>query len=320
MKRMKRRKYRKLAKKQQKRKRERNKSLGAYCKSAKQPPITKVKVICCFCSKPLDNSDEHIIPQCLNGRLHSRELICSECNSKKFGAALEPPTKTLFNPVLLALKFDNAKSVHAQDPEGKKYLLSKKGSASPIKPELTEVKRDGKTFISVRGDKKNAIKYFEKHAIDLLRKGYKPLKFSVDEKPEPSPPLSFESKFEITPEIVLQLNKIAVEFYVFSGLNLNHIKHISERVNKLDKELNNVILCNWVGEIRETKPEEISHIIKIRRNNRGTLYCYIELFNVLCAYIKLYDNCKEDIDIDFVIWQKMEFNKTRPYKHGNKLI
>jgi hypothetical protein len=263
--------------------------------------VKRISRKCCFCRKPLDNSDEHIIPSCLNGRLHSKELICSECNSKKFGKVLEPVTKILFNPILLVLELGNAKSVHSQDPEGKKYLVSKKGNASLVKPELTEVKRDGKTYISVKGDKRNAIKYFEKNAVDLLKKGYKPLGFSVDEIKEPLPPLSIESKFEITPEIILQLNKIAVEFYTYSGLNLNLIKHISERVNALDKELNNVIFCNWSGEIRETKPEEISHLIVIRKNKEGALFCYIELFNVLCAYIQLYDSC--EVEIDFVYHQ-----------------
>jgi 5-methylcytosine-specific restriction endonuclease McrA len=300
MKRMKRRKYRKLVKKLQRKKKARNKSLGTHIgfhfKSSHPRSKIRVSKKCCFCRNPLDNSDEHIIPSCLKGRLHSKDLICSECNSKKFGAKLEPVTKTIFNPLLLILNLENAKSVHTKDPDGKEYLLSKKGNVSVVRPELSEVKRDGKTFINVTGDKKNAIKFFEKKALDLLKKGYKPLSYSVDEISEPVPPLSFEWKFEIIPEIILQLNKIAVEFYIYSGLNLNYIKHIAERVNALDKKLKNVIFCNWSGEIRETKPEEISHLIVIRRNKNGTLYCYIELFNVLCAYIQLYDNCKDEID------------------------
>ena len=293
---MKRRVYRKLVRRIQQKEKARKKSFGAYCKSSHQSRKICGLKNCCFCGNPLDNSDEHIIPKSLNGRLHSKALICSVCNSKKFGTVLEPVTKSLFNPILLVLKFENAKSVISVDPDGKKYLVSKDGKLSFVKPELTEIKRDGKTYISIRGDKKNAIKYFEKNTLDLLKKGYKPIRFSFDEIKEPSPPLSFESKFEISPEIILQLNKIAIEFYAHSGLALNLIKHIIEPVNELDKELNNVIFCNWLGEIRETKPQEISHLIVIRRNKEGVLYCYIELFNVLCAYIKLYDSCQEEIN------------------------
>jgi len=79
-------------------------------------------------------------------------------------------------------------------------------------------------------------------------------------------------------------------------LDLLKIKHISERVNALDGELNNVIFCNWEGEIRTIGQQEISHLLVLRTNAKGTLYCYIELFNIICAYIKLFDNCERQLD------------------------
>jgi hypothetical protein len=251
---------------------------------------------CIFCNNPLDNSDEHIIPDCLNGRLRSTKLICHTCNTKKFGRELDPIVKQLFNTTLLVLGLKNANSVHSEDPEGTKYLYRKTGEVSHIKPELTEVKKDGKTYIIVDGDKKNAVKYFAKHTAELLKMGYKPLKFDVTEINGSAPPLRIESNFEITKEIILELNKIAIEFYAHSGLELSQVKHISERVNALDTELNNVIFCNREGEIRTIGQQEISHLIVLRTNKNGTLYCYIELFNIICAYIKLYDNCDKTIN------------------------
>jgi len=251
---------------------------------------------CIFCDNPLDNSDEHIIPDCLNGRLRSTKLICHTCNTKKFGRELDPIIKQLFNTTLLVLGLKNANSVHSEDPEGTKYLYSKTGKVSHIKPELTEIKKDGKTYISVNGDKKNAVKYFAKHTAELVKKGYKPLKFDIKETNGSAPPLRIESQFEITKEIILELNKIAIEFYAHSGLELSHVRHISERVNVLDSELNNVIFCNWEGEVRTIGQQEISHLIVLRTNQSGTLYCYIELFNIICAYIKLNDNCDKQIN------------------------
>lgn len=250
---------------------------------------------CIFCENPLDNSDEHIIPDCLNGRLRSTKLICHTCNTKKFGLKLDPIVKQLFNTTLLFLGYKKANSVYSEDPDGAKYLITKTGSISPIRPKLTEVKKDGKTFINVYGDEKNAVKFFDKHTAELLKKGYKPLKFEV-KKISGAPPLHIDSKFEIKKEIILELNKIAIEFYAYSGLELSKVKHIAERVNVLDTELKNVIFCNWEGEVRKIEQHEISHLIVLRTNKRGTLYCYIELFNIICAYIKLYDNSEKQID------------------------
>ena len=125
---------------------------------------------CIFCKKPLDNSDEHIIPDCLNGRLHSTKLICHTCNLNKFGRELDPIVKQLFNTTLLVLGLKNANSVYSETPEGIKFLYNKTGKVSHIKPELTEIKKDGKTYINVTGDKKNAVKYFAKQAAELLKK------------------------------------------------------------------------------------------------------------------------------------------------------
>lgn len=251
---------------------------------------------CIFCNASLDNSDEHIIPNCLNGRLRSTKIICHNCNTSKFGAVLDPIVKKLFNTTLLVLGFENANSVHSEDPEGKKYLYTKEGKLSPIRPELTEIKKDGKTYISVNGDDKNAIKYFAKQATEFIKKGYKPIKFDLKKINESAPPLRIENKFEISPEIILELNKIAIEFYAYSGLDSSYVKHISERVNILDRELDNVVFCNWESEVRIIKPKEISHLIVLRTNKNGTLYCYIELFNIICAYIKLFDNSPMEIN------------------------
>ncbi|WP_367182322.1 HNH endonuclease [uncultured Aquimarina sp.] len=54
---------------------------------------------CFFCTNDLDNSDEHIILNSLNGKLHSKEIICSECNNF-FGAKLDSVAKDFFNPIL----------------------------------------------------------------------------------------------------------------------------------------------------------------------------------------------------------------------------
>lgn len=61
---------------------------------------------CIFCTKQLDNSDEHIIPQSINGRIHSKRLICQKCNHD-FGTNLDPIIKETFGFLLHVLKIGN---------------------------------------------------------------------------------------------------------------------------------------------------------------------------------------------------------------------
>jgi hypothetical protein len=62
-----------------------------------------------------------------------------------------------------------------------------------------------------------------------------------------------------------------------------------------------VIFCNFENDIRAKNSGEISHLIVIKTNKSGTLYCYIELFNIICAYIKLVENFGDEIN--FVYYQ-----------------
>ena len=56
---------------------------------------------CLFCKNPLDGSDEHIIPDSLNGRIHSKKIICYNCNSNVFGKKIDPVGKEFFDYLLL---------------------------------------------------------------------------------------------------------------------------------------------------------------------------------------------------------------------------
>lgn len=255
---------------------------------------------CIFCNNILDDSDEHVIPDCINGRLRSTNIICRHCNTK-FGTTLEAAVKKLFNSILLILDFDNANGMFSYDPDGTRYLYRNNKTVSTVKPELRIVNKEGKTYVSVEGDKKNVIKFFAKRAKEFLMKGYKPLKFDVVENESESPPFTIHAPFEINPEIVLELNKIALEFYALCGLDLNMVNDLLSRVNALDSQLDNVIFCNFDEKIRTFDSEEASHLIVVKTNQKNELYCYIELFNVICAYIKLFENCGENIS--FVYYQ-----------------
>jgi HNH endonuclease len=159
---------------------------------------------CVFCGYPLDGSDEHIIPNCLNGKLHSKNIICQKCNIK-FGKILDPHTKEMFNPILLALGLENARSVYSEDPDGRKYLFDGEKSEILTKPHENRIKIGGFTYITVRGNPKYVKKYFKKRAEELLELEYTSLKYDYREITNPSPLIGFEHKIEITPKLILVL-------------------------------------------------------------------------------------------------------------------
>ena len=45
--------------------------------------------LCALCPNPLDGSDEHILLSALGGRLHSRDILCSKCNTERYSTTLD---------------------------------------------------------------------------------------------------------------------------------------------------------------------------------------------------------------------------------------
>ena len=110
---------------------------------------------CIFCKTPLNKrnrSNEHIIPQCMGGRLQSRNLICVDCNSK-FGTEFDEALIKRFCIIMNWLRLYNDQ-IKIRDVEvkldDKKYLFTEKGlrlkSPRPILDENGELK--GMTFPS----------------------------------------------------------------------------------------------------------------------------------------------------------------------------
>lgn len=251
---------------------------------------------CIFCLNPLDNSDEHIIPESVNGRLHSKNLICHNCNSRKFGAKIDTVLTDLFKPLYSILGLKGSKSLQLEDPDGKKYLMKTSGGISSVSPEMYLEKKDGLIYLSVTGNEKNAIKMFAKHAAPFYRTDKKPIKLQAYRIKEISPPLRLKFKITVSSRLILLLNKIALEFFAYNNLDLKLVSHLLDRTGKLDVTLNNVKFINFQQEVREFKSQEISHLISIRSHG-AYLFCYIEIFNLICCVITLSEKyAGEDIN------------------------
>ncbi|WP_419788797.1 HNH endonuclease [Mucilaginibacter sp. X4EP1] len=250
----------------------------------------------------MNNSDEHIIPDSINGRLHTRELICSECN-QKFGNKLDPVIKESLQFVLFALGIGNVKKMQVKDQDGKAYLVDQEGNMKHVAPEVEVFKIGDQTGISVTGEKNVAVRAFAKkaartfgaHALKLMDEG----KFQFNEKTTFLSEVSAPAKIEITSKLKLAINKIITEFFAYSGLALDLIKERTERIFNLDESGEDIILCNFDQNVRKVKENEVSHLLVIRSiRETKQIYGYVELFNVICGYT-VFAEGYNGADVDF---------------------
>lgn len=105
-------------------------------------------------------------------------------------------------------------------------------------------------------------------------------------------------------------------------------------LNELAKEIHeNAVAHGWwddprsFGEIVALCHSELSEALEEYRAERPSVWygmggkpegIAVEMADCI---IRILDWCgKEDIDIDSVIREKNEYNKTRPYRHGGKVL
>lgn len=123
---------------------------------------------CLFCQQSLDNSKEHIIPKSINGRLTSRDIICSKCNSF-FGRYLDPVYKEFLNPLLLIFGLENAQAVQFENGEKEKYIVDKNMAVRPVKPTQLFVRTEKGIRYEIEGTPKQV-----KSAVSSLNKKLAP--------------------------------------------------------------------------------------------------------------------------------------------------
>lgn len=255
---------------------------------------------CLFCPNDLDNSDEHIILNSLNGKLHSKKIICSACNNF-FGAHLDNVAKDFFNPILMVLDFKNASGIIAENLQGEDdYLWRKDKRIVQRKPKVIKKKIDGKTLISITGDPKDAVKLFNK-TVQKLEQGGSKLLVSEMEANHSNQPIKVKVEFKTTPLFEILLNKIATEFSAYYKISTPEIQQLALKVRNLDESIDNIFYCNANKPIRKFKSGEITHLIQLW-SEENTIYVYIEIFNIVCVLIVLGKDYKGKA-IDFQYYQ-----------------
>ena len=262
---------------------------------------------CLFCDNPLDGSDEHIIPESVNGRLHTKNLICEACNHK-FGSKLDPIVKETLHFLLFALGIGNVKKMKVTDQDGKAYTIDQAGKMKEVAPEVKLIKLDdGRVGINVNGEKNTAIQAFAKKAARTFGRNAlkiledKGLKF--EEKTNFLAEVKGEAAIEITPKLKLALNKILIEFYAHCGLPIEPIKERRNQIYNLDENGDDIVICNFDLDVRVPKEGMVSHLIVIRSDKeRKQLYGYVEILNVICGYT-VFEDSYTGPEVDIVYHQ-----------------
>ena len=246
---------------------------------------------CIYCGLPLDNSDEHIIPDSINGQLHTRTLICSACNNK-FGVKLDPVIKESLHFILHMMGIGKAETMWVEDQDGKAYIVDRAGKAKMVKTEVGTFKQGEKTGISVSGEKTAAIRAFAKkvtrtfgkHALQVMDTAA----FEWTERSVVTQELKAKAKLASSPRLLLALDKIITEFYAYSGLDIELIRPRLQKVWELNESNPETILTNFEQQVRVPGDKEVGHLIVIRSDAaRREVYGYVELFNVVCGYTVL---------------------------------
>ena len=136
---------------------------------------------CIFCPTQLeeDPSDEHVIAENIGGKLHSRNLICKNCNSL-FGAKLDENLRKKFEVISFWINFrkDTKRSKNLElKLDNKDYILSKNGRPKLKHPIIKEI--NGKNEPTAFSTMEDVKKYYQnqrnvEYDIQEIIKSYRP--------------------------------------------------------------------------------------------------------------------------------------------------
>ncbi|MGL5023098.1 MAG: HNH endonuclease [Cetobacterium sp.] len=236
----------------------------------------KEKQKCYICGVILEGenrSAEHIIPNCIGGRLKSFDLICRNCNSS-LGETIDINFGKEYQ--ILMILFDISRDrgevqpLKAEGRDGNKYSLYSDGTVELRSPIVKE-----KSIEIPRYMERQYLKKFEKKDVPIETN----VKYSI--------PPKFEIKLgDITEELKLGILKIALNFAILQNVSV-------EKLSKCIKELKirkeeSVIPYNC-----DVIVDTIFHRIKLEVS-KGVLFSTITLFSIFNFIVILNENYEED--------------------------
>ncbi len=265
----------------------------------------------CFCCENKfysnDTKPEHIIPNCIGGKLKSKSIICNDCNNKfskideSIANALKDLTNIL-NPTRnnktksqLPHKFKSENFNYIREANGKIYACNikevKKNQGLKIQAEVRYSKENNAKENALKPIFKILEKYCKQNKIP--RSVLESKKEEIRNMPttdEEMPIVPYTVDFDSNPNIFLGLLKIAVEFYIFKRGSFSEIKNVITILRNSDfKTAKDFVKYFYQNNLLPN--DGIYHFIYLKGDNISKkLYCIISLYSCLSVFVLLDGN------------------------------
>lgn len=245
---------------------------------------------------PANETDEHIIINAAGGRLKSKELICSKCNSEfgeKIDSVLAKQLNNLANMLMVKRHRGEPQPIIGEKKStGEKYILDVGGKPKLSKPTIIKTTDGDKINISITARSEKELREIlkgiaKKHPHFDVEEAMKSAKWREEYFDEP---LNFQNVIGGN-EVFRAVCKCATNFFVYSKGDPQEIKHLIPYI-KGDEE-KEVVWMHYQDHLYDLSPEESSHIIHlVGKEDEGILYCYVDYFNTYKYIVLLSDNYK----------------------------
>lgn len=252
---------------------------------------------CYLCGRELKDtnlSDEHIILNAIGGRLHSKKLICKNCNSEMGNKADSKLAEDLsfFTDMLEISR--SRKSEHNQimiDSEGHEIIVKNAGKSLTLRKPYKEVYHEGsKTTVKITArnivELKSFVSSLVKDGIITQEQGNEIIKKSkIKEYKSP-----LHKRMYISEDAFPSIVKSAVNFYVEKTDDVDTIKRLIP-VIKGEEDAKGLIYLYVIKDLPFSYNEkEAVHMIHIEGSKEtGLLYALMEYYSVYTYVVVLND-------------------------------
>lgn len=258
---------------------------------------------CYVCDTKITNeneTDEHIIINAAGGRLKSKKLICSSCNSD-FGEDIDSVLAKQLNNLanMLMVKRHRGEPqpiVGEKQSTGEKYILEVGGKPKLTKPTVDKTVEGNKTNISITARSEKELRQIltgiaKKNPTFDVEEAMKSAQWREEHFDEA---LHFQNVIGGN-EVFRAVCKCATNFFIYNNGEASEIKHLIPYIK--GEEEKEVVWMHYQDGLYELNPDESSHILHLVGNKeQGVLYCYVDYFNTY-KYLVLLNENYEGIDI-----------------------
>lgn len=249
---------------------------------------------CYICGDKLSEgkvSDEHVLPNCIGGRLRLKNALCVGCNSK-FGSDIDShlceEMKEISNLLNIKRQRNKPSNIQAMGSDGDQYTVKpgfKFHKSIPVKETVNgfDIRaKDYPQFIKILKDIKKKYPHIDE---DEILQNAQEQNYFVDE-------LKINFTFDDDQKTLKAICKIAVNYYLYKKYDMEYIQHLIPYLTS-DRNIECVQVYypdeNDIYDLSEG--HEILHSIILHGNcQEKILYAYIELFSTFKFIVLLNDD------------------------------